>query len=489
MRVNGQILAGLTCAALTGLAIPASANAVTTPSAPAMTTVTTLRASTHQSRYDSWVTFTARVTAPGRTPTGLVNFIDTSNGSVLDTARLRHGIARFVTAALAPGLRKLVAHYKGAGAGLFRPSASAVAQVRVGPSGSDALAYQIDTRHDGNQATGTLHARSLHRRWRVTLKADSGSAIAGGQVSYPVVARGRVFVVVRSQPGFKSRLFALNGRTGKIEWSVPGAQSLAYDGRRVFGLRPGILAVFAASSGREIWSLQLPSPALGATGLTAYDGVVYLAGGGMYAISEADGVIRWGQGVGPNGGSSPAVDRSGAYVSYFCQQDYRINLAGHLVWVRPTFCSGFGSTPVLHGRFMYSRGQGPPDQPIILAKATGKQVGTFQSDTAPAFGAADMFTLQNGRLVAVSPSGGASHWTFGDGSLILAPVVSGGTVFAASSNGTVFGLSARLGTPIWKAKAGSAIAPPDQGALTIGMAIADGLLFVPAGPVLTAYGN
>jgi outer membrane protein assembly factor BamB len=128
---------------------------------------------------------------------------------------------------------------------------------------------------------------------------------------------------------------------------------------------------------------------------------------------------------------------------------------------------------------------------VILAKSTGAQSGSFASLTAPAFGGKYMYTLYAETLSAVDPSGSPDHWTFGGGSLVTAPVVSGGTVFVGNRSGTVFGLSASSGQRVWTGKAGSVIYGPDEqnADVVIGMAVGDGLLVVPAGRVLTAFGG
>jgi len=102
-----------------------------------------------------------------------------------------------------------------------------------------------------------------------------------------------------------------------------------------------------------------------------------------------------------------------------------------------------------------------------------------------------MYTLQNGNLVAVDPSGSPNRWTFGNGDLVTAPVVSGGVVFVGSSNGTVYGVSASSGTQVWAGAAGSTIAGPDEqnADVLVGMAVGGGLLVVPAGNALTAFGD
>ena len=127
----------------------------------------------------------------------------------------------------------------------------------------------------------------------------------------------------------------------------------------------------------------------------------------------------------------------------------------------------------------------------MLAKATLGSKGAFASKTAPAFGGTSMFTLQDGNLVSTDQSGSPDHWTFGDGTLVTAPVVSGGIVFVGSSDGSVYGVGTSSGTKVWSGQAGSAILGPDEqnADVLVGMAAAGGLLVVPAGNALTAFGN
>ena len=178
------------------------------------------------------------------------------------------------------------------------------------------------------------------------------------------------------------------------------------------------------------------------------------------------------------------------YVSYACQQDYRFSLSGRLVWHHTTGCEGGGgSTAVIADHSLYARGWG--DAPVILSKSSGDQAGTFTSQTAPAIDGSTMFTLQAGRLVAVPRSGGPQRWSFGHGTLVTAPVVSGSVVFEGSSNGTVYGVSARSGSQVWSGKAGSRIVGVDENnpVVLVGVAVGDGLLVVPAGTALTAFGG
>jgi outer membrane protein assembly factor BamB len=91
----------------------------------------------------------------------------------------------------------------------------------------------------------------------------------------------------------------------------------------------------------------------------------------------------------------------------------------------------------------------------------------------------------------VNPSGSPDLWTFGDGTLVTAPVVAGSTVFVGSSDGAVYGVSAKTGKQVWSATAGPEIFGPDEqnADVLVGLGVGDGMLVVPAGNELTVYGN
>jgi outer membrane protein assembly factor BamB len=487
LAASGLIVSG-------SLAGPAAANAATTGAGAAAATITSLRSSTTSSRYDSWVTFRAQVSAKS----GRVAFTDTSNGTVLGTAAVRDGTATFSTAALAPGTRTVAARYLGsAHSGRSSPAATRI-RVAATAAATEAVAYQVDDRHDGNQGGPALRAGSLARKWSVTLGGKGGGDVEAGDVSYPVIAGGRVFVTVENSVGYGSKLYALNAATGKTEWSTAlggayGFSALAYDGQRLFSLNEdGVLTAFTAATGHENWATVLPGDSYGAAP-TAYDGAVYVSGsadigGAVYGISEANGTITWAHTVSDGDNSSPAVGSSGVYVSYDCQQDYRFSLSGALIWHRNPDCyGGGGSTAVMHGSSIYARGS--DDSPLILSKSSGQVTGSFASDTAPAVSSSTMYTLQKGKLVAVSASGSPDRWSFGGGNLVTPPIVDGGVVYEGSRSGRVYGVSATSGHQVWSAKAGSVIVASDEqnADVRIGMAVGGGLLVVPAGPALTAF--
>lgn len=97
----------------------------------------------------------------------------------------------------------------------------------------------------------------------------------------------------------------------------------------------------------------------------------------------------------------------------------------------------------------------------------------------------------SGTLRGIDVPTGQVLWSFaGDGGLKSAPVIVNQTIYIGSSSGTLFGLNL-TGQQIWSAQVGAPIPPPDEhnAVLTTGLGAGDGLLFVPAGTRLVAYGN
>ena len=134
---------------------------------------------------------------------------------------------------------------------------------------------------------------------------------------------------------------------------------------------------------------------------------------------------------------------------------------------------------------MYARGFPSFDSPVILSKTSGKVTGTFASDYEPAFAGTSMYTVNGGDLVASAASGSPSRWAFAGHNVDTAAVVSNGVVYALSTSGTVFGISAASGAEVWHGSVGQAT----NGPVLSGIAVGGGLLVVPAGSTLTAFGN
>jgi outer membrane protein assembly factor BamB len=181
--------------------------------------------------------------------------------------------------------------------------------------------------------------------------------------------------------------------------------------------------------------------------------VVYVggsdSGGTLYAVRESDGAVLWTQPVSNGDNSSPALNATDVFVSYACGLVYAFD------------------------------------------QVTGEQVGTFQSDRAPAFADKTGLFLSGSTLRAMI--GRRTVWSFtGDGGLVTAPIVVGSTVFVGSSSGMLYGLDLRRGGVVWSTNVGASILAPDEQNVSqphTGLGAGQGLLVVPAGTRLVAYGR
>jgi outer membrane protein assembly factor BamB len=82
----------------------------------------------------------------------------------------------------------------------------------------------------------------------------------------------------------------------------------------------------------------------------------------------------------------------------------------------------------------------------------------------PAFAGTGMYTLRHGNLAASAASGSPARWIFANRSLDTAPVIGNGAIYALSTTGTVFGVSAASGTKVWSGTVGQATnGPPSPG--------------------------
>ena len=78
----------------------------------------------------------------------------------------------------------------------------------------------------------------------------------GGQISYPLIVGGRIFVTVANQASYGTKLYALDEANGATLWGpvdlggTYGWSNAAYDAGRVFAVNfDGLLRAFDAASG------------------------------------------------------------------------------------------------------------------------------------------------------------------------------------------------------------------------------------------------
>jgi outer membrane protein assembly factor BamB len=363
----------------------------------------------------------------------------------------------------------------------------------------EATTYQITIDHAGVTASGGVLALQETPLW---------SAPLSGASSYPIIAGGRVFVTTAglpgSGPGYGTQLYAFDAQTGATLWGPLGISGtyfwsgLTYDSGTLFVVNyNGTLNAYDAATGTAKWSapVQLPGQYSFSSPPTASNGIVYVGGAGtggtLYWVNEADGTVLWTASVENGDNSSPAVGPSGVYVSYACGQVYDFDLTtAALVWHSAGPCEGGGGrTPVYANGKVYDRNL---DQ--ILDAGTGDVVGSFNAGPAPAVGSTTGYFLYNGTLTATDLATNTVQWSFadttGNGGLVTAPIVVDQTAIVGSSAGTLYGVNTQTGHLTWQVATGGYISGPDEQNVSqplTGLAIADGILVVPAGNSLVAY--
>ena len=369
----------------------------------------------------------------------------------------------------------------------------------VGPAasaaGSDlAVTYQVDVAHSGVQSDDQL-VPPFRRRWKVTLP---------GQVSYPLIAEGYVYVTVQ---GNGASLYALRQSDGSTAWSaaIPGTYSwasAAYDSGQVFAVNyDGVLRAYAADTGALQWTTQLPGQYAFTSPPTASGGVVYVSGAGLggtlYAVDELTGGVLATQPVENGDHSSPALSANAVFVSYACNQTYAFALQSLApIWHYSGPCQGGGGkttvyangnlyTRDFYGSLMFDASNGS----VIRAYAPDRS-----SPFAPAVDASTIYMLNQPVLSAQAIADGSVSWTFSaDGQLDTAPIVlstsSGEFVVMGTTTGQLYALRAATGAVAWQTTVGAAVAGPDEQNVAVlgGPSAGQGMLVVPAGSTLSAY--
>jgi outer membrane protein assembly factor BamB len=359
---------------------------------------------------------------------------------------------------------------------------------------TQAVAYQLDPAHAGRIDLGAPPSFPADPAWVATVAGD---------VTYPLVAGGKVFVV--AQGASTAELVALDLATGAVAWGPVTASgttwriaSHAFDRGRVFTIDfDGVLRAFDAATGAAAWTVDLPWQYAFTAPPTALGGVVYVGGAGsggtVYAVAEDDGRILWTHPVANGDDSGPAVGLDGVYVSYPCQV-YKLDLlTGAPIWHWSTGCSGGGGATIAlgHGK-VHVRDWVRDPVGIVLDAFDATFLGTFGAGRTmvpiPALGGDATFFLTSGLLEARDLAG-ALRWSFRvdapptSGTLGAPAIVLGDAVVAGASTGAVYALDAATGALRWTGDAGASIAGGDTGALAAG----EGYLVVPAGRRIVAW--
>ena len=372
---------------------------------------------------------------------------------------------------------------------LFATNASA----QVAPE--QARNFQIDATHTGSSTTQGV-IPPLTQRWAVNF---------GQNISYPLIADGKVFVTVRNENG-GTTLFALESQFGGQLWSFfLGGSSrwsgTCYENGRLFAINgSGLLRAFDGDTGTVVWSAQLPGQSSFSAPPTVVDGVIYTSGAGsggtVYAVSASTGAVLWTKSVANGDKSSPAVTSDGVYVSYSCPNVYKLDpTTGTQIWHYSPGCSGGGGkTPVLYNGRLYVR----DFSDLIFDSQTGAVIGNFNSKHTPAFSGNRGFFLDGpkgfgsfGTLRARDVNTNAVLWSFaGDGTLQSAVLVVNNYVYVGSAQGRLYAVDAATGQQVWTTNTGSSIPYVDEQNSSqpiTSFAAGEGLLVVPTSTTLIAY--
>lgn len=362
---------------------------------------------------------------------------------------------------------------------------SAIAQVPT----DQARNFQIDATHTGSVISPGL-TPPLKQKWVVNF---------GQPISYPLIAGGRVFVVIKD-PTNKTKLFALDATDGALLWSAPLGgffpwSAACYENGRVFALNSdGLLRAFDGATGTMIWSTLLaPTNAPP----TAFQGLVYVSGNfRVFAVNADTGAVIWIQSVIDGDTSSPAVTSNGLWVSYACPNVYKLDpLTGAQFWHYWPHCNGGGgTTPAMYNGRLYVR----DTQDMIFDAETGTVIGNFNAKNTPAFSGSRGFFLDGshglgsfGILRARDVDTNTDLWSFaGDGQLQSAVLVVDNFVYVGSASGKLYAVNAATGQQAWVTTAGASIPYVDELSVsqpTTSFAAVDGMLVIPTSTTLVAY--
>lgn len=400
-----------------------------------------------------------------------------------------------VVTGVAAGTANVIASFNGVSASM----PVRVYQAPPLPAGppTASTAFQGDHTHAGFLTLGSAPVFPLANRW---------SATFSGKVSYPVVADGRVFVVVDKGVGpggvLGSSVLALDVNTGATLWG-PVEHSSAYrwaahayaNGRLFVITASGLLRALDAATGAEIWSVQMPGNMAYSAPPVAVNGLVYLSFGQglMFAVSQEDGTTLWSSSVANGMDSSPTVGSGGVYVSYACDA-YRLDpFSGDTLWHHHGSCSsgGGGRTSVLSGDKLFaevSTSSGPAFR--TFNPSDGAILDGFAPAARPAVAAGKAYFVSSGVLHAVDIATNTTLWTHtADPTLNTAPLVIDNMVAVGSSAGTVYLFDAPTGNVLWSGQAAAGVSTTYEGQASMpsGLGAGGGFLLVPGENTLTGW--
>jgi outer membrane protein assembly factor BamB len=363
----------------------------------------------------------------------------------------------------------------------------------VSSAGERSVAWQVDVAH-----TGSLRGPGLSPPF-----AQAWARDLPGWASYPIVAEGKVFVVVSDVTGdtpYGRDVYALDEVSGATVWvrHIEGTYwrgALAYDAGRLFVVGyDGIVYALAPADGSVLWQAALPNVHGAASAPVAANGrVLYTAaadpGSTVGALGEGDGRPLWSDtmGLGPG---TPALDGDRLYVGGAAPTAQALSAgSGALIWVHAGGSSGAGVLTVAGAGRLWLWAEDSPTPGASFDLASGAP-GGFSSPTAPAIDS-DVVAMRSERGVWAQDAAGRHLWDVDLGRELSSPLlIANGVVLVGALDGTVVGLDMGTGKIVWSTNVGAGVtgASPSRAVNSLGgMGGGDGLLVVPAQQRLVAF--
>ena len=358
----------------------------------------------------------------------------------------------------------------------------------AGASGPSAVALRVDPAHTGSVDDPAV-VPPLRPRW--TRELDARDTYQP-RISQPLIAGGRVFVVVVPSATNVPVLLALSAETGETLWSrtLPGPVMTqpAYDSGRVIVTTYDDVRAFAAASGDLAWIRADVSPGGGAP--VARGGVVYTSSSwNAVALRVSDGSTLWTREL----FSASYVTLGDEHVYYHgSRHTYALRPSdGGLAWEYwpgyDTFAGSSGSPLVLHGGRLWFTDS---VDSTLLDAAAGTPAGTRDMSRMPAFWNGLAFVSWGHNpvdphvtvLQARDEATDALRWEFAaERGILTPPTAVTGTVYVMGYYGALYGLAAADGRLRWCASL------PYSAETSGAIAAGEGLLLVVAGPALVAF--
>jgi len=361
---------------------------------------------------------------------------------------------------------------------------------RPAPAAVDPVSttFQVDPAHDGSVTFKEPFAPPLKKRWSLDL---------GGPVSYPVVV-GNLAIVIVGGGSIGPHLAAIDIDAGKLVWQKSvsvtlGASYLASDNGRVFlTTLQGPIQAFKGSTGLLLWSDKL-------LGQAFFDFVPVVSGdylftGGtesgttLYKLKGANGRVVW-QHLLNGGGKGVTLADSLVVLPMLCNVPAFDLNSGQQIWYFYSGCSGGdGEVASYYKRRLYAP-QAGGETGLILNTVNGKQSGVLPGAT-PAFYGDTLFAVSGESIAASNIFTENLTWFYTpkDDGFSIPPIVINRHVYSLSNKGVLHVNAALDGRSEQTITLGLGSQSSFIGAPWTGLGVGSGVLLVPSGTGLFAFG-